>query len=106
MGKAWIYLIAAGLTEIAWASLLKRTEGFTRLAPSLLTAAMMALSFFLLSRALRDLPMGTAYAIWTGIGAAGTAIVGILYAGEPAGALRLACLALIVLGTVGLKFTS
>lgn len=106
MQTAWLYLLLAGLTEIAWASLLKRTEGFTRLGPSLLTAAIMALSFYLLSRALRDLPMGTAYAVWTGIGAAGTALVGIAFAGEPANALRVGCILLILLGTVGLKFSA
>jgi quaternary ammonium compound-resistance protein SugE len=103
MATAWIYLIAAGLTEILWASTLKRTEGFTRLGPSLFTAAIMALSFFLLSRALKDLPMGTAYAVWTSIGAAGTVMVGIFFAGESASPIRLACLFLILLGTAGLK---
>ena len=105
MGKAWIYLIAAGLTEIIFASTLKRTEGFTKLLPSLFTGAVMALSLFLLGRAIKDLPMGTAYAVWTGIGAAGTVLVGILVAGESANLVRLLCIALILIGTIGLKFS-
>jgi quaternary ammonium compound-resistance protein SugE len=103
--KAWIFLIIAGALEIVWASGLKRTDGFTKLWPTVFTAVSMILSFYFLSRAIRDLPMGTAYAVWTGIGAAGTALVGILWAGEPAGLARLACLLLILLGTVGLKLT-
>lgn len=99
----WIYLIVAGLLEVAWAVSLKRTEGFTRLGPSLVTLALMGVSFYLLSLALRTLPTGTGYAVWVGIGAAGTALIGILFLGEPRTALRLASLALIVLGVIGLR---
>jgi quaternary ammonium compound-resistance protein SugE len=100
---AWIYLFIAGLLEIGWAIGLKYTEGFTRLVPSVLTALSMVLSVALLGLALKTLPVGTAYAIWTGIGAFGTAVLGIALFGEPATALRLACLGLIVAGIVGLK---
>ena len=99
----WIYLFIAGLFEIGWAIGLKYTEGFTRLVPSVLTALSMVLSVALLGLALKTLPVGTAYAIWTGIGAFGTAMLGIALFGEPATALRLACLGLIVAGIVGLK---
>jgi quaternary ammonium compound-resistance protein SugE len=99
----WIFLIAAGLLEVVWAVALKYTEGFTRLMPSALTLAAMSGSVMLLGLALRQLPLGTAYAVWTGIGTVGTAIVGMVMLGEPAGALRLLCIALIVLGIVGLK---
>ena len=100
---SWIYLILAGLLEVVWASLLKSTEGFTRLVPSLLTLAAMGVSFYLLSLALRTLPTGTGYAVWVGIGAVGTAIVGIVFLGEPRTALRLGSILLIVLGVVGLR---
>jgi len=103
MWKPWVLLLIAGLLEIVWAISLKRTEGFTRLYPSLLTAAAMIVSLYFLGRAVKDLPIGTAYAIWTGIGAAGTAAVGMLWAGEPASAGRILCIALIVAGTLGLK---
>ena len=103
---AWIYLFAAGLFEICWAVGLKYTNGFTRLAPSLFTVGTMAASFALLSLALRTLPLGTAYAVWTGIGAVGTAILGIALFGEPAHAARLVCIGLIVAGIVGLKLVS
>ena len=103
---AWFYLILAGLFEIGWAIGLKHTYGWTRLVPSLLTLAAMAVSFWLLSLALKELPIGTAYAIWTGIGAAGTAIFGIIWFGEAATAMRLVSLGLIVLGVLGLKFAS
>jgi quaternary ammonium compound-resistance protein SugE len=105
MATSWIYLLAAGLLEIVWASCLKSTAGFTRLYPSLLTLAALIASFFLLGRAAQVLPMGTAYAVWTGIGAVGTALVGLSLAGEPATPLRLLCLFLIVAGTLGLKLT-
>lgn len=101
---SWVYLFAAGLLEIVWAISLKRTEGFTKLGPSLFTLAAMGVSFYLLGRAVRELPIGTAYAVWTGIGAVGTALYGILFAGEPAHWLRIACLILIIGGTLGLKF--
>ncbi len=100
---AWIYLFGAGCLEIVWAVGLKYTEGFTKLTPSLVTLAAMAGSMFLLGMALRNLPLGTAYAIWTGIGTVGTAIAGMILMGEPSGALRLMCIALIVVGILGLK---
>lgn len=100
---SWIYLIIAGLLEIGWAVGLKYTEGFTRLVPSVLTLVAMAGSVLLLGLALRSLPLGTAYAIWTGIGTVGTAICGMVLLGEPAGAMRLACIGLIVAGIFGLK---
>ncbi|MBE7498507.1 MAG: quaternary ammonium compound efflux SMR transporter SugE [Verrucomicrobiaceae bacterium] len=102
----WIHLIVAGLLEVAWAVGLKQTDGWTRLWPSVATAALMIASFFFLSLALRTLPIGTAYAIWTGIGAVGTAVVGVLVFGEPRSAARLVCIVLIVAGIVGLKLTS
>lgn len=101
---AWVYLFIAGLLEIVWAIGLKYTEGFTRLWPSVTTVGAMAASVLLLGLALRELPVGTGYAIWTGIGTVGTAILGIYLFGEPATALRLACIALIVGGIMGLKF--
>lgn len=100
---AWIYLLAAGLLEVAWAVGLKYTHGFTRLVPSIFTLVSMAGSVGLLGLALRHLPLGTAYAVWTGIGTVGTALMGMLLLGEPAGALRLLCIALIVAGIFGLK---
>jgi quaternary ammonium compound-resistance protein SugE len=103
---AWIYLFIAGLAEMAWAIGLKYTEGFTRLAPSLLTVAAMIVSLALLALALKTLPVGTAYAVWTGIGAVGTAALGIYLFGEPATAARLASMGLIVAGIVGLKLVT
>lgn len=103
---AWIYLAIAGLFEVGWAIGLKYTQGFTRLAPTVLTVASMVVSLGLLGLALKTLPVGTAYAIWTGIGTIGTAILGIVLLEEPAGALRLACIALIVAGIVGLKLVA
>ncbi|OJX51600.1 quaternary ammonium compound efflux SMR transporter SugE [Devosia sp. 66-22] len=103
---AWVYLVTAGLLEVGWAIGLKYTEGFTRLVPSVLTVGSMVLSVALLGLALRDLPVGTAYAIWTGIGAVGVAALGIMLFQEPATAIRLASIALIVVGIVGLKFAS
>ena len=100
---AWVYLLFAGLLEIVWAVGLKYTEGFTKLAPSILTLVAMAGSVGLLGLALRHLPLGTAYAIWTGIGTVGTVVAGMVMLGEPAGALRLMCIALIVAGIFGLK---
>lgn len=102
----WVLLFLAGLAEIGWAVGLKYTEGFTRLVPTTLTLASMAVSIVLLGLAVRELPMGTAYAVWTGIGAAGTALLGIYLFDEPRDALRLACIALIVGGVLGLKATS
>ncbi|KIZ41462.1 MULTISPECIES: quaternary ammonium compound efflux SMR transporter SugE [Rhodopseudomonas] len=103
---AWLLLLVAGLLEVGWAVGLKYTEGFTRLWPSVLTLASMTGSVGLLALALKTLPMGTAYAVWTGIGAVGTAILGIILLGEPSGAMRLACIGLIVAGIVGLKLAS
>lgn len=103
---AWIYLFFAGLLEIAWATGMKQSAGFTRLWPSVFTLVTMTGSFLLLAAAMRSLPLGTAYAVWTGIGMIGTAILGIALLGEPAGALRLACIGLIVAGIVGLKLVS
>ena len=102
----WIYLLAAGLLEIVWAVGLKFTQGWTRLGPSLGTALAMAASFFLLARAIQAIPMGTAYAIWTGIGAAGTAALGMLFFGESATPIRLFSLLLIVSGIVGLRISA
>lgn len=100
---AWIYLFIAGLFEIGWAIGLKYTHGFTRLVPTVLTLASMAASLGLLGLALKTLPVGTAYAIWTGIGTVGTAILGIYLLGEPSTVLRLGCILLIVAGIIGLK---
>ena len=100
---AWIYLTVAGLFEVAWAIGLKYTNGFTRLWPSLWTGASMVMSMFLLALALRTLPVGTGYAVWTGIGSVGTALLGIVLLGESRDFARLLCLALIVIGIVGLK---
>ena len=100
---AWAILFTAGLLEIGWAIGLKYTEGFSRLVPSVLTLAAMAGSVLLLGLALKTLPIGTAYAVWTGIGAVGTATLGIILLGEPATAMRLASIGLIVSGIVGLK---
>lgn len=103
---AWTYLIIAGLLEIAWAIGLKHTQGFTRLWPSVATVALMIASFLLLAQALKTIPVGTGYAVWTGIGAAGTALIGILFLGESHAPLRLLCLALIITGVLGLKLLS
>jgi quaternary ammonium compound-resistance protein SugE len=103
---AWLILLAAGLFEVGWAVGLKYTDGFTRLAPTLLTVACMAVSLGLLGLALRSLPLGTAYAVWTGVGTVGTAIAGIILFAEPAEATRLACIGLIVAGIVGLKLVT
>lgn len=101
---AWVYLIIAGVLEIVWALGMKRTEGFTRLWPSVFTIGFMIISFYLLALAMRSLPAGTAYAVWTGIGAAGTVVLGMFYFGEPRDAARLVCVGLILSGVVGLKF--
>jgi quaternary ammonium compound-resistance protein SugE len=103
---AWVFLFLAGLFEVGCAMGLKETDGFTRLVPSLLTAASMVVSLGLLGLALRTLPLGTAYAIWTGIGTVGTVVAGMMIYGEPASAVRLGCVALIVTGIVGLKLVS
>lgn len=100
---AWTMLFVAGLLEIGWAIGLKYTEGFTRLTPSVLTIASMIGSVILLGLSLKSLQVGTAYAVWTGIGTVGTALLGIVLLGEPATAIRLACIGLIVAGIAGLK---
>ena len=101
---AWCLLLVAGLFEVAWAVGLKYTQGFTRLGPTLATLAALALSMGLLGLAARQLPIGTAYAVWTGIGVLGTAVLGMYLFGESTGAIRLVSLALILTGIVGLKF--
>ena len=103
---SWILLFVAGLFEIGWAIGLKYTDGFTRLWPSVGTALSMLVSVVLLGLAMRDLPVGTAYAVWTGIGAVGTVILGIALFNDPANAARLVCVGLIVAGILGLKLTS
>lgn len=103
---AWLYLFFAGLFEIGWAIGLKYTHGFTKLMPTVLTVASMVVSLGLLGLALKHLPVGTAYAIWTGIGTVGTAALGIWLLGESADALRLLCIGLIVAGIVGLKLVA
>jgi quaternary ammonium compound-resistance protein SugE len=103
---AWIYLTIAGLLEIGWAIGLKYTEGFTRLLPLLWTLTSMILSIVLLGLALKTLPVGTAYAVWTGIGAVGTAALGIYLFAEPATVARLLCIGLILAGIVGLKLVT
>jgi quaternary ammonium compound-resistance protein SugE len=103
---AWTLLLIAGLLEIGWAIGLKYTAGFTKLGPSLWTLAAMGGSFYCLSAALKSLPVGTAYAVWTGIGAVGVAILGIVLFNEPRTWPRIVCIALIVAGIAGLKATS
>ena len=102
----WIMLIVAGIFEVGWAIGLKYTEGFTRLVPSVLTIGSMFISFGLLAEALRHIPVGTGYAVWTGIGAVGTAILGMAVLGESRDPAKLFCIALIVAGIAGLKFVS
>jgi quaternary ammonium compound-resistance protein SugE len=102
----WVWLFIAGLLEIAWAVGLKFTDGFSKLWPSAITVVLMLASFWCLAQAIRDLPLGTSYAIWTGIGAVGTAIAGIILFKEPATAARLACMVLVVAGILGLKITA
>ncbi|RDI98139.1 quaternary ammonium compound-resistance protein SugE [Dyella solisilvae] len=101
----WIYLALAGLFEVVWAVGLKYTEGFSRLWPSVVTVSAMLASIILLAMAVKTLPIGTAYAIWTGIGAVGAVLLGIVLFGDAASPLRLACVALVVIGMVGLKLT-
>ena len=103
---AWMILVVAGLLEVGWAVGLKYTEGFTRLWPTVGTVGAMVLSVGLLGLAMRTLPVGTAYAVWTGIGALGTVILGMVLFGEPATVARLLCVGLILAGIVGLKLTA
>lgn len=99
----WVYLLIAAILEVGWALGIKFTDGFTKLIPSVLTIIGMLFSFFFLSIALRTIPIGTAYAIWTGLGAAGVAVIGILYLNESASLLRIISIILILSGIVGLK---
>ncbi|CAN7535345.1 quaternary ammonium compound efflux SMR transporter SugE [Pararhizobium sp. LjRoot255] len=103
---AWIILFLAGLLEIGWAIGLKYTDGFTRLVPTVLTATSMVASVVLLGIAVRTLPLGTAYAVWTGVGTVGTVTLGIVLFAEPATAIRLGCISLIIAGIAGLKLTA
>lgn len=103
---SWVYLVIAGLFEIGWAVGLKYTDGFSKPLPTVLTVGAMAVSLWMLGLALKDLPIGTAYAIWTGIGTVGTAILGIYLFNDPATFVRLACIGLIVAGIVGLKLVA
>ena len=102
---AWIILVVAGIFEIVWAIALKYSDGFTKLWPSVIFIAAAWLSFVCLSFALKHIPMGSAYVVWTGIGAVGIAIVGIVWFSEPATLLRVGCIALVLIGIAGLKFT-
>lgn len=106
MSTAWLLLLAAGLLEVVWAIGLKYTDGFSRLTPSVITIAAMIGSVWLLAIALKSIPVGTGYAVWTGIGAVGTAILGIVLFNEAATVARLACIGLIVAGIFGLKLVS
>jgi quaternary ammonium compound-resistance protein SugE len=103
---AWIILFIAGICEVVWAVGLKYTDGFTRLWPTVGTVAAMVISVWLLGVAMKSLPVGTAYAVWVGVGAVGTVVLGIVLLGEPANPARLVSVALIVLGVVGLKVSS
>lgn len=102
---AWLYLVIAGIFEVVWATSLKYTEGFTRFWPSIATAAAMLVSFWFLAEALKTIPVGTGYAVWTGIGAAGTAIMGMVLFGESHDLSRLFCILAIVAGIIGLKLS-
>ena len=104
--QAWIMLGAAGLLEIVWAIGLKYAEGFTKPVPSAITISAMVVSMWLLAQAARDLPIGTAYAVWTGIGAVGAALLGIMLFQESANLMRIGCIVLIVLGIAGLKLST
>ena len=102
---AWFYLLLAGLFEVVWAIELKYTQGFTKLYPTIITLVAMLISFLLLSQSLKTRPIGTAYAVWTGIGAVGTVIYGLFFLGEPATLIRLLCIGLIIVAIIGLKLT-
>ncbi len=103
---AWLMLLIAGIFEVVWAMSMKYAEGFTVLWPSVITIVGMFISFYFLAKALKTLPIGTAYAIWTGIGAVGTVIFGMIMLGEPYDLVRIGCLTLIIIGILGLKFSS
>jgi len=102
---AWILLIIAGLLEVVWAGFMNASQGFTRLWPSVWCLVFMIASFALLAKAMQTIPMGTSYAVWTGIGAAGAAIVGMVYFKEPASAIRMVCILMVLGGVAGLKMT-
>ena len=102
----WTYLLLAGVLEVAWAVGLKYTHGFTRIGPSIFTVITMIASFWFLSKAVQTIPLGTAYAVWTGIGVLGTAVLGMILFGEARDAPRLACIGLILAGIIGLKALS
>ena len=106
MAIAWVYLVFAGLLEVCWAIGLKYTEGFTRLWPSVFTLVTLTASMYLLSKAAQSLPIGTAYAVWVGIGALGAGILGVVLFQEPASALRIIFFVMLLVAIVGLKFTS
>lgn len=103
---AWLYLVVAGVLEVVWASAMKQSAGFSRLWPSVVTLVAMAASFALLAAAMRSLPLGTAYTVWTGIGAVGAFLVGVVFLGESLGAMRVAAACLIVAGIVLMKLSS
>ena len=103
---AWVVLFVAGLLEIGWAIGLKYTDGFTRLWPSIATAGAMVISFLLLSQALKTIPVGTGYAVWTAIGAVGTVVVGMVFLNEPRELGRILCVLMIIGGVIGLKMSS
>jgi quaternary ammonium compound-resistance protein SugE len=103
---AWVYLVIAGIFEVVWAVALKYTMGFTRLVPSIITVFGAIASFYFLSVATKTLPIGTAYAVWTGIGAMGAVVIGMLFLNEPVNAPRIVFLLFILIGIIGLKFTS
>ena len=103
---AWVYLLTAGFFEIVWAFTMKQSEGFTRLTPTVITIIAMIVSFSFLALAMKSLPLGTAYAIWTGIGTIGAFAIGILFLGEPATALRIGSALLIACGLIGLKLSA
>ena len=103
---AWIYLVAAGIMEIAWAVALKQSQNFSQLIPSIIFLVTAALSVILLSFALKSLPIGTAYAVWTGIGACGVAVIGIVFFGDSTSLIRIGFLLMVATGIIGLKFTA
>ena len=106
MNTSWIYLVVAGFFEIAWAIGMKYSEGFTKLWISAITVILMILSFYFLAKALETIPLGTAYGVWTGIGAVGTALAGMFLFGESREVLRLLCIFLVIAGIIGLKLLS
>jgi quaternary ammonium compound-resistance protein SugE len=103
---AWVYLFIAGLLEVVWAYSMKQSEGFTKLLPSLVTLAAMVVSFWLLSVSMRTLPLGTAYTVWTGIGAVGAFAVGIVFLAEPVNAMRIGAAVLVISGLILMKLSS